>query len=361
MEPGFMPNKELLFNDAIELLKELVATPSYSGEEEHTAAVLTKFFKKKSIEVRRIQNNVVVQNFHFREGLPVLLLNSHHDTVKPNPAYTLDPFLPLVMDGKLFGLGSNDAGGALVSLAATFLHFYHLENLPFNLLFVASAEEEISGSKGIELAIKSLGKVDLAIVGEPSGMEMAIAEKGLMVLDCLSTGRSGHAARCEGENAIYKAMKDIAWFQSHRFSKVSDTLGEVLMNVTLIQAGTQHNVVPAECRFTVDVRCTDAYSHEELLEEIRKNVQCQVVPRSMRIRPSAIPGSHPFVKKAKELGFRTYGSPTTSDQALMPFPSVKIGPGDSARSHTADEFIYLDEITDGIEKYIQLISSIQAL
>jgi acetylornithine deacetylase len=360
-EQGSSPDIQLLFTDATALLKQLIATPSFSGEESNTAAIIGNFFLERGISSNRSGNNVIVRNHFYREGLPVLLLNSHHDTVKPNLAYTRDPFDPEVTDGKLFGLGSNDAGGALVALAATFLHFYRNEHLPFNLIYVASAEEENSGKNGIESVLEGLGKIDLAIVGEPTLMDVAVAEKGLMVIDCISKGRSGHAARNEGENAIYKALPDIEWFRTYRFPKISETLGEIRMNVTMIQAGTQHNVVPAECHFTADVRCTDAYTPEELLDQIRKHVNCEIHPRSVRLRPSAIRHDHPLVQKAIELGRKTYGSPTTSDQALIPCESVKIGPGDSARSHTADEYIYLEEIKEGISIYIKLIESLPGL
>lgn len=360
-EHASLPEQDILFEAATGLLKELIATPSFSGEEEQTAALIGQFFEKRDISIQRSGNNIIARNKHFREGFPTLLLNSHHDTVKPNPAYTRDPFNVAVEEGRLFGLGSNDAGGALVALAAAFLYFYEKEKLPFNLIFVASAEEENSGRNGIESLLNQLGRIDLAIVGEPTQMDVAIAEKGLLVIDCISKGRSGHAARNEGENAIYNALGDIEWFRTYRFPRVSETLGEVRMNVTVIHAGTQHNVVPAECRFTVDVRCTDAYSPEELLDEIARNVQCEIQPRSVRLRPSAIRADHPLVQIAQKMGRKTYGSPTTSDQALIPCESVKIGPGDSARSHTADEFIYLNEIREGISIYIQLIESLPGL
>jgi acetylornithine deacetylase/succinyl-diaminopimelate desuccinylase-like protein len=285
-------------------------------------------------------------------------LNSHHDTVKPNSGYTRDPFKPEIIDGKLFGLGSNDAGGPLVSLIATFLYFHDQLDLNYNIVFAATAEEEISGVDGIESIWSSLPTIDFAMVGEPTLGQMAIAEKGLMVLDCVSKGKPGHAAREEGVNAIYVALKDIDWFRTFKFPKNSETLGEMKMTVTVVQAGSQHNVVPAECKFTVDVRVTDAYTLEETLGIIQKNVTCEVVPRSLRLRSSGIPSDHPLVMAANKLGISQYGSPTTSDQALIPVPSVKIGPGDSARSHSADEFIFVDEINRGIDTYIQLIKSI---
>ena len=339
----------------VRLLKQLISIPSFSREESGTADLLQQFFEEKKIPVNRKLNNVWVINKFFDSDKPALLLNSHHDTVKPNSAYTLNPFEPFEKDGKLFGLGSNDAGGALVSLMATFLHFYENENLPFNIIFAATAEEEISGPNGIESILNELGDISLAIVGEPTQMNLAIAEKGLLVLDCIARGKAGHAARDEGDNAIYKAMRDIEWFRTFQFPKTSDLLGSVKMNVTVIKAGSQHNVVPGTCEFTVDIRLNEKYAHEEILNIIRENIQCDVKPRSFRIKPSSISRDHPIAKAGESLGLKTFGSPTTSDQALMNFPSVKIGPGDSARSHIADEFIYADEIKKGIALYIQLI------
>jgi acetylornithine deacetylase len=347
-----------LTGEAIELLKKLLALPSFSKEEHDSALLIENFLKGKKLAVSRKQNNIWVTNKHFEPGLPTILLNSHHDTVKPNPAYTKDPFLPEIENEKLYGLGSNDAGGALVSLLATFLFFYEKEHLKFNLVFSATAEEEISGQNGISLIIPELPKIDLAIVGEPTQMNLAIAEKGLIVLDCSAYGTAGHAAREEGENAIYKALKDIEWFQNFSFPKISETLGPVKMNVTMIEAGQQHNIIPATCKFTVDIRTTDVYTNEEIIEIIKQQVSCEIKPRSLRLRSSSIKKDHPFVQAGIKLGRRTYGSPTLSDQALMPWPSVKIGPGDSARSHTADEFIYLHEIAEGIELYIKILNEI---
>ncbi|HYC86858.1 MAG TPA: M20 family metallo-hydrolase [Chryseosolibacter sp.] len=343
---------------AINLLEQLIAIPSFSKEEDKTAAVLEGFFKQRAIPVERKGNNVWARNKHFDAGLPTILLNSHHDTVRPNSAYTRDPFRAEIIDGKLFGLGSNDAGGPLVSLIGTFLHFYAVQNMKYNLVLAATAEEEISGTGGIEAIWDLLPPVDFAIVGEPTLCNMAIAEKGLMVLDCVARGKPGHAAREEGINAIYEAFKDIDWIKSYAFPKVSDTLGKVKMTVTVINAGRQHNVVPAECLFTVDVRVTDRYSLEEVLDIIKANVRSEVTPRSLRMRSSGIAPDHPLVNAAKKLGLELYGSPTTSDQALIPVPSVKIGPGDSARSHSADEYIYIAEIVQGIDTYIKLLSEV---
>ena len=271
------------------------------------------------------------------------------------------PFKPEILESKLYGLGSNDAGGPLVSLIATFLHFYNRNDLKYNLVMAATAEEEISGTGGVESIWPSLAPISFAIVGEPTLCQMATAEKGLMVLDCLAKGKPGHAAREEGINAIYQALPDIEWFRTFRFPNVSDTLGEMKMSVTIITSGSQHNVVPAECRFTVDVRVTDAYTLEEALEIIRKHVTCEVTPRSLRMRSSGIAADHPLVLAAQKLKIKQFGSPTTSDQALIPVPSVKIGPGDSARSHSADEFIYVDEIEKGIDTYIQLLNQCYSL
>jgi len=348
-----------LHNNAIDLLKKLVATPSFSKEENNTAALLKKFIESHNIQAENFLNNVLARNKYFDESRPTILLNSHHDTVKPNKGYTLDPFSPVEKEGKLFGLGSNDAGGPLVSLIAVFLHYYEMKGLKYNLILAATAEEEISGHNGIEALLPKLGKIDFAIVGEPTKMQMAVAERGLMVLDCISHGIAGHAAREEGENAIYKAAKDIEWFQSYRFDKVSDLLGPVKMSVTVIDTDNKaHNVVPSQCRFVVDTRINELYTFEEVLTVIKSNVKSDVQPRSTRLKSSSIALDHPLVKAGIRLGKNYYGSPTTSDKALMNFPALKIGPGDSARSHTADEYIYTDEIREGIDLYIQLLNQL---
>jgi acetylornithine deacetylase len=347
-----------LSSKATELLRKLIATPSFSREEDRSAAIIKQFLEDEGVTVFQKGNNVWAKNRFFDSSRSTVLLNSHHDTVKPNSGYTLDPFVPITRDGKLYGLGSNDAGGPLVSLLATFVHFYNSKDLKYNLIVAATAEEEISGTGGIESIWKELGPIEFAIVGEPTNCEMAVAEKGLMVLDCVAHGKPGHAAREEGVNAIYEALPDIEWFRSYKFPKESDSLGQVKMTVTIINSGSQHNVVPAECRFTVDVRVTDAYSLEEVLAIIKNNVRCEVVPRSLRIRPSGIKGDHALVSAARSRNIKLYGSPTTSDQALIPAPSVKIGPGDSARSHSADEYIFLKEIKDGISTYIALLGDV---
>lgn len=349
---------EQLADDSIELLKKLIRIPSISKQEDDTASVIEQFLQQRGVKTSRKLNNVWAYNKFFDAAKPTLLLNSHHDTVKPNSGYTRDPFAADLEDGKLYGLGSNDAGGSLVSLIATFLYFYNQEDLKYNLCIAASAEEEISGQNGLELIIPELGPLDFAIVGEPTLMQLAIAEKGLMVLDCVVHGKAGHAAREEGENAIYKALRDIEWFRTYEFAKKSKLFGPVKMTVTIIEAGSQHNVVPAICKFTVDVRVTDAYRNEEVLNIIRQSVNCDVIPRSTRLKSSSISIDHPIVKAGIALGRETYGSPTTSDQALLDIPSLKLGPGDSARSHMADEFIYIDEIRQGISLYVKLISEI---
>ena len=286
-------------------------------------------------------------------------MNSHHDTVKPNALFTRDPFQPVIEDGKLYGLGSNDAGGPLVSLVMTFLHFYDRADLRYNLVLAASAEEEISGKNGIEAILPFLPAIDCAIVGEPTLTNLAIAEKGLLVLDCISNGRAGHAAREEGENSIYKALDDINWFRNYTFPKVSVSLGPVKMSVTVITTENKaHNVVPAQCQFVVDIRVTDAYTHEEIIKTIKQHVSAEIKPRSLRMRASKIDEAHPLVQAGIGLGKKTFGSPTTSDQALVPAPSLKCGPGDSARSHTADEYIYLHEIRQGIETYIGMLDKV---
>jgi acetylornithine deacetylase len=355
-----MTLQEEFTQDAIELLKQLISTQSFSKEEDKTGDLIAEFLSSRNIPYSRKINNIWARNKTFNPELPTVLLNSHHDTVKPNPAWTLNPYEPLVQDGKLYGLGSNDAGGCLVSLLATFLYFYYRTDLVFNVLFVASAEEEISGVNGLELLLKekSLPEISFAIVGEPTEMHLAIAEKGLMVVDCVSHGVAGHAAREEGENAIYKAIKDISWINSYEFPKVSPVLGKVKMSVTIINAGSQHNVVPAECKFTIDCRVTEKYTLDEVLATIRENIDAEILPRSTRLKPSSIPEGHAIVQVGIGLGRTTYGSPTTSDQAVLDCYSLKMGPGHSGRSHSADEFIYLQEIVEGIDLYIKMLKKV---
>ena len=349
---------EQLYENAVALLRQMIQTPSFSKEEAGTAGLLAEFLQERGVEVHRKKNNVWAFNRHYNPAKPTILLNSHHDTVKPNGADTRDPFAATVEGDRLYGLGSNDAGASGVSLLAAFLHFYDRKDLKYNLCVAITAEEENSGHDGLECVIPELGPLEFAIVGEPTLMQLAIAERGLMVIDCTAHGKAGHAAREEGDNAIYKAMQDIEWFRTYRFPKVSDLFGAVKMSVTIISAGTQHNVVPAECRFTVDIRVTDRYTNEEVLEIIKEHVSCEVKARSTRLRPSSIRPDHPIVQAGLALGRTTYGSPTTSDQALLDIPSLKLGVGDSARSHSADEFVHLSEIREGIELYIKMLSAI---
>ncbi|MBL0144407.1 MAG: M20 family metallo-hydrolase [Chitinophagaceae bacterium] len=348
-----------LNNEAVNLLKKLIATPSFSKEEQDTAKIISSFLDTHQVVNKRVGHNIYAANKYYDVNKPTLLLNSHHDTVRPNKGFTLDPFSPIEKDGKLFGLGSNDAGGCLVSLMATFLHFYNTANLKYNIVFAASAEEEISGANGVELLLPHLGAINFGIVGEPTKLEMAVAERGLMVIDCIALGKAGHAARKEGENALYCAMEDINWIRDYRFEKVSDLLGETCLTVTVIETDNkQHNVVPGHCKFVIDARINELYSFEEVLEIFKQNLKSTFSPRSTRMKSTCIALDHPLVKAGIELGKGYYGSPTTSDKALMPFPTLKMGPGDSARSHTADEYIYLDEIKDGIETYIKIVRQI---
>jgi len=352
-------NNQQLHTEAINLLKQLIAIPSFSKEEDRTASIIENFLKDRGVKTNRYLNNIWACNKFFDESKPGILLNSHHDTVKPNKGYTLDPFTPVEKDEKLFGLGSNDAGGSLTSLIATFLFYHEQKDLKYNLVLGISAEEEISGRNGIEALLSVLPKIDCAIVGEPTLLQMAVAERGLMVLDCVAHGKAGHAARNEGENALYKAMMDIEWIYTYQFERVSEFLGPVKMTVTSIETENKaHNVVPSECKFIIDVRLNELYTHEEVFGLIQKNLQSSVTMRSDRLRSSMIPLGHSLVKAGLNLGRTYYGSPTSSDKALMPFPALKIGPGDSARSHTADEFIFVNEIKEGVDLYIKLLERV---
>jgi acetylornithine deacetylase len=352
------PISPALSDEAIELLKKLIKIESFSKEENYTADAIAQFLVSKNIEIQRLKNNVWAKNRFFDDKKPTILLNSHHDTVRPNASWTLDPFEAKEFQGKLFGLGSNDAGGALVSLMMAFCYFYERPDLTHNLILAATAEEEISGRAGIELLKTQLPPLSFAIVGEPTEMHLAIAEKGLLVIDCTAHGKAGHAARNEGDNAIYKALRDIAWVQSYQFAKVSELLGPVKMSVTVINAGTQHNVVPDRCSFTIDVRVNDCYELEEVIEIITQNLDSELQPRSVRLRSSAIAATHPIVQAGLSVGKNTYGSPTMSDQALLDCPSLKMGPGHSERSHTANEFIFLHEIEEGITQYITMLEAV---
>ena len=347
-----------LTKEAIELLKNLISNQSFSGEENETALLIMQWFSSHDIKFESENHNIWAKNKYFDSSKKTILLNSHHDTVKPNKGYTKDPLNPEVIDGKLYGLGSNDAGGCLVSLLATFTHYYERKDLKYNFVIVASAEEENSGPNGLNSMLKIIPEIDFAIVGEPTLMNLAIAEKGLMVLNCEAKGTSGHAAHGIGDNAIYNAIQDINWFESFEFPKVSEALGKVKMTVTQIEAGHQHNVIPATCNYVVDVRVTDAYSNQEVFEIVSKNVKSKVCPRSLRLNSSSIPKDHEIVQAGMKLGRETYGSPTLSDQAVLSCPSLKLGPGDSLRSHTADEFIYVKEIEEGIDLYIKLLNEI---
>lgn len=347
---------EALKNEAIALLKQLIAIPSFSKEEEGTAELIEQFLFAKGASPHRQGNNVWAFASPFQANLPTIWLNSHHDTVKPNTGYTQDPFSPIERDGKLFGLGSNDAGGPLVAMIATFSYFLGKE-LPFNLLLVASAEEEISGPNGISSLLELLPPAELVMVGEPTQLRLAIAEKGLLVIDGLVTGKAGHAAREEGINSIYLALADLEKVKNFKFAKESPFLGPTKVSCTVIQAGDQHNMVPELCRYVLDVRVNELYTHEEVLEELKAVLSANLIPRSTRLRSSYLPEGHLLHEVAKNLGLESFGSPTLSDQALIPYPSAKIGPGDSARSHTADEFIYIHEIQDGIARYISILET----
>lgn len=349
---------ETIQKECLDLLRQLIRIQSFSKEEDRTAYLIKQFLEERGIATHRKKNNIWAYNKHFDASKPTILLNSHHDTVKPNSGYTRDPYDAAIEGDKLYGLGSNDAGGCLVSLIGTFLYYYPQENLKYNLCLATTAEEEISGNDGLELVLPDLGELEFAIVGEPTEMNLAIAERGLLVLDCTAHGKAGHAAREEGENAIYKALADIEWFRTYQFPKVSEVFGPLKMSVTIINAGSQHNVVPANCTFTVDVRVTDAYTNEEVVEIIKQNVTSEVKPRSIRLKPSSIDKNHPIVLSGIALGKTTYGSPTTSDQALLDIPSLKCGPGFSGRSHMADEFLYVNEVAQGVEGYIKMLKPV---
>ncbi len=349
---------EKLTKEAIILLQNMISKPSFSSEEDETALLIMQWFSTHDIKFESNNHNVWAKNKFFDTSKPTILLNSHHDTVKPNKAYTRDPFKAEISDGKLYGLGSNDAGGSLVSLLATFAYFYRQENLTYNLVIVASAEEESSGKNGLNSMLSLIPTIDVAIVGEPTLMQLAVAEKGLLVLDCYAHGMAGHAAHGLGDNAIYKAMEAINWFKTYQFPKESNTLGKVKMTVSQVNAGSQHNVIPAVCHFVVDIRVTDAYSNQQVLDIVKAKVDVEVKERSLRLNSSSIPITHDIVKSGIALGRSTYGSPTLSDQSVLTCPSLKLGPGDSLRSHTADEFIYVQEIEEGIDLYLKLLKKI---
>jgi acetylornithine deacetylase len=352
-------NIEKLTANAISLLKNLIETQSFSQEEENTASLIEGWFNENEIPFQRTKNNIWATNKHFDENKPTLLLNSHHDTVKPNSAYTKNPFKAIVEDGKLYGLGSNDAGGCLVSLMATFTHFYTQENLHYNLVIVASAEEENSGKNGLNSMLPIIPQIDVAIVGEPTLMHLAIAEKGLVVFDAVVAGTPSHAAHPNYNNSIYNTIEVLQWFKDFKFEKTSKALGAVKMTVTQIAAGSQHNVVPAHVDLVIDVRVNDAYSNQEIATILQEKSPCtKITPRSLRLNSSAISTEHALVKAGVAMGRETYGSPTLSDQAVLNCQSLKLGPGDSTRSHSADEFIYLSEIEEGIQIYVKLLNRV---
>ena len=350
-------NTEYLLSEAVGLLKSLISIPSFSREEEAVADYLQNYIESIGIETRRKGNNIICVAPMFELRKPTILLNSHIDTVKPVNGWRKDPFSPTEENGKLYGLGSNDAGASVVTLFQVYQELSKTEQ-SYNLIFVASCEEEVSGKEGIESVLSELPPITLGIVGEPTEMHPAIAEKGLMVLDVVSYGKAGHAARNEGVNAIYKALDDISWFKDFKFEKESPMLGPVKMSVTQINAGTQHNVIPDRCSFVVDIRSNELYSNEDIYNTIRKNVKSDVKARSFRLNSSRISEDHPIVKRAVKMGRNPFGSPTLSDQALMPFPSVKMGPGKSSRSHTADEYILISEIEEAIEIYLKLLDGL---
>lgn len=347
-------------NQALELLRRLIATPSHTRDEGATADLLCAFFEERGIAVERLHNNIIVRSKGYQAGRKTLLLNSHHDTVRPAASYTRNPYAPTLEEGVLYGLGANDAGASLVALIELFLAYYD-RALPFNLQLLLSAEEECGGEHGIRACYDHLQDVEMAIVGEPTSMQAAIAEPGLVVLDCEAKGRSGHAARGEGVNALYIALDDIQQVRTFQFEHTSAILGPVRMTATMINCGTQHNVVPDSCRFVVDVRTTDAYTNEEVVELLRAALQSEVTPRSTRIRASVIDEQHPLVRAAVKAGAKPFISTTTSDRTLMPIPALKIGPGDSARSHTADEYVLVEEIEQGIATYVEIIENLAQL
>lgn len=348
-------DKDTLAQEALALLKQLISIPSFSEEEDETAAAIDQWLQKFGVETKRQYNNIYAFNKYYDESKPNLLLNSHHDTVKPNSAYTKDPFNPHIEDGKLYGLGSNDAGGALCSLLATFVHFYKRNDLPYNIIMSATAEEEDAGDKSISALLPILPEIEVAIVGEPTLMQLAIAEKGLVVFEGKVEGTPSHAAHPNDNNSIYKTIAVLEWFKNYKFNKVSEVLGPVKMTVTQINAGSQHNVVPGHVDLVIDTRVNDCYTNEEINEILQNEAPCQLTPRSLNLGSSSISIDHPLVQSGIALGRETYGSPTLSDQAELSCQSLKLGPGDSTRSHSANEFIYVREVEEGVDLYIRIL------
>ncbi len=343
---------------AVELLQKLIQTQSFSSEENNTAAIIEGWLKDHGVTFNRTQNNVWAVNKYFDENKPTILLNSHHDTVRPNKGYTNDPYDAFIEGDKLYGLGSNDAGGCLVSLLSTFVHFYEQKNMKYNLAVAATAEEESSGPNGLNSILGILPEIDFAIVGEPTEMHLAIAEKGLLVIDAYAKGIAGHAAHENTENAITNAIQDIEWINNYKFSKVSDQLGKVKMSVTQIKAGELHNLVPAECHFVIDIRVNEAYSNREVFDIISENTKSELKPRSFKLNSSSIDKGHAFVLAGIDMGRKTYGSPTLSDQSVLSCNSVKLGPGVSLRSHSSNEYVCVSEIEEGIRLYKEMLSKI---
>ena len=341
-------------NDAVELLSELISTPSVSRDEKAAADVLQRKIKEWRLPCKRIGNNLIVAK-RLSKKKPTMLLNAHIDTVKPVETWTRDPFVPTIKDGKLYGLGANDCGGGLVSLLQVYRILSEEKDIPYNIIFVASCEEEVSGQNGFSAVLPELPPIDVAIVGEPTGMNPAIAEKGLMVIDGVAHGKSGHAARNEGVNAINEVLDDLQWLRDYQFRKVSPFLGETRATVTVVHAGTQHNVIPDKVEFVIDVRTNEYYQNEFVFAFLQKHMKSELKARSFRLHSSFFPEDHPLIKRCKRMRMKPYGSPTLSDQALMPFPSFKLGPGESSRSHTADEYIEIDEIHNAIKTYVKLI------
>lgn len=355
-----IPHPTYLLEESIRVLQSLIRIPSVSRTESEATDFLFNYLTEQGASPLRLHNNVWACSTHFQADRPTLLLNAHIDTVKPNASWTRQPYIPSMEGTRLYGLGSNDCGGGLCTLMQVFLYLREQEGLPYNLVYLASAEEEVSGKEGIESVLPRLPHIDVALVGEPTGMQPAIAEKGLMVIDATAHGKAGHAARNEGDNAIYHAMKDIQWLSEWQFPDQTDLLGPVKNTVTIVNAGTQHNVIPDTCTFTIDVRSNECYSNEEIFEFFQSRLTSTLKARSFRLSSSRIELSHPFVQVCLDNGMKPFGSPTLSDQALMRFPSLKLGPGESSRSHTADEYIKVGEIEHAIGMYVKLLSQYSA-